>query len=193
MNINEIIKESPITIKAFPEYNDSQIQNAIDLFSDAIVLDIVEVDYELLKKDENYALRRISDNKILAIAKTKIVNYFNKNYLKIIMIVVIKEFRLLGIGRIFLFGIKETSNIPLICDDAFSNAGFELFKSLLNKNSLFQMKSIDKTDGSIDKFKPGDENNYELAIIIENKTIGLFREGFYIGSPNDRMYLKFLD
>lgn len=184
------LTESPIHIEKFQEYTDEQLQKMIDFFSDAREVGNVEVDYLLLEKDGQFALQK--NGNILGSARTSVVEYDDEKYLKINMIVVLPLARKQNAGQILLHAIKEYSDLPLICDDVISAAGLALFKSVAKNKSVFSLKSLDKRSGEITDFKDGDERNMKLAIILENKVTGLYRENFMPGI-SDRIYLRFFE
>lgn len=186
-----LLLEMPFKIKAFPELSDDQIKWNLDSLEDAEFVEKIEIDYELIKnKDNKYALRK--DGVIMGFAATKIVKFFNKSYIKVEMIYTIPKYRSQQIGKILMHGIKEVVELPLICDDVVSDGGFKLMASMIKLPSIFRMTSMNLKNGDIRDFKTGDESNDKLAIIVENKNVGLFREGLLI-PPGERMYLKFLD
>lgn len=191
MKLSELkLNEMPIKIKAFPSYSDEQLETAVKFFDDARVIEKIEIDYKLLEKQTQYALR--TDGQIVGFATTEIINYFKTDYLKIKMIYVFEQFRNKKIGLILVHGIKEVVNLPLICDDVISDDGLNLLISISKNKSVFGIKSLDKQTGVISTYKNNDERDMNVALIVENKTTGLFREGLLPGS-SDRIYLKFIE
>lgn len=186
MKIKDLF-EMPIKIGAFPEFSDEDVKLNIEKLSDAEVIEKVEERFDLVKKDNLFGLK--DESGILGFAHTEIVKYFDKEYLKIRMIFVLKFARNKKIGHRLLFGIQETSNIPLICDDVISQIGFDLFNSYPFNQSL---KCLDLTTGEITDFKSGDEAAKKKALVLENQTIGLWRQ-FLAPACDAKSYLMFFD
>lgn len=172
MKIKDLL-EMPIKIGAFPDYDDRAINFVKSKLGGAEVIELVEGKFELIARDDFYGLRY--DGELLGFAKTGVVEYFEKKYRKIKMIFVIPEERRNKIGHKLLLGIKETSEYPIMCDDVISELGFNLFNSYPFNQWL---KSLNVDSGIINDFKAGDEMKPKVALILENKTIGLWRQNF---------------
>lgn len=179
------LTESPIKILAFPDYAEDIVEMVRKKFEQAEVLELVEGKYKLVKAAEYNGLKE--DDKLLGFAKTGIVEYFDKKYLKIKMIYVRPEDRKNKIGHKLLLGIKETADFPIMCDDVISELGFNLFNSYPFNQYL---KSLNVDTGQITDFNQGDEMKPKIALVLENKTIGLYRQ-FLLPEQAEKTYLHF--
>ena len=165
------LTESPITIDSFPELSVASTESIVKQLASAVEIEVVEGKYSLVKADDLFALKE--KDVILGFARTSFVEYHSVEYLKINMIYVFPEFRKDKIGQKLLLGIKETSDRKIICDDVVSSAGFKLLSTY-----PFEIKSLEKDSGLTRDIKPKDSQDKNIAYVLENKTIGLWRQNF---------------
>lgn len=166
-----------LTKSPFPEFNEDQINQAINYMKSGKEVGLIENDnYKLIVKDDFYALQNTNDI-IFGWIKLTNVNIYDITYSKVDIIYILSKYRKSKVLFLLIHAIRELIKRPIIIDDVIFNDGKDLILSLIKRPDRFKTSIIDKSTGIISDLKNIDNIKLTQSIIIENEFLGLYVEG----------------
>jgi hypothetical protein len=159
---SQFLIEAPIfSPDGFNEYSDEQIQKAISWLATGKELTKLENGkWSIIKNDDFYGIKKGEEIRGWVCLKPE------NEYLHLVILYILPEFRNSNALSILMFGIKSFLEKPILISqkDPISKDGWKLFKSVLSKN-IMGAKTLH--NNILSDYKDGDELSRENAIILE--------------------------
>jgi hypothetical protein len=162
ITFSQYLNEAPIySPDGFREYSDAQINASIKWLSNGTELTKLENGkWSIIKNDDWYGIKKGNDIRGWICLKPQ------GEYLHLVILYILPEFRNSNALSILIFGLKSFLEKPIIISnrDALSKDGWKLLKSVLSRDMMgaYTLYNNIKT-----KYKVGDELTINNAIILE--------------------------
>ena len=182
--MNEIIKFD----QPFPTSNLTSEEEQEKLYSSYVesgkLLKQISASLSVYQNSEVYAL--VKDTQVVGILKIVPKNHFKKNYAEAELVYVTQQFRKSPAIRWMLYAVREITDKPLLIDGPVFTGG-ERIIDFVERNKLFKLSILDKTNGEIKPYDPA-VNDMDLAIVLETADIGFGKD--YIPESVDYVWFS---
>jgi hypothetical protein len=172
MKMNEIIKfEQPFpTSDLTPE--DEQAKLYSSYVKSGNLIKQISASLSVYQNDKVYSL--VKDTQVVGILKIVPKKYFEKAYTEVELVYVTQKFRKSPAIRWMLYAVREITDNPLLIDGVVFTGG-ERIIDFVERNKLFKLSILDKTNGDVKPYDPA-VNDMDLAIVLETADLGFGKD-----------------